>query len=149
MQNSRCVCVDTRRQAKRERERCGYSPPGRGSTVLHCCCFPPISTASETPSNLFPLPTCYRPLALHHACGASTKTLYYVCTSCKRRQRERGSGTYVVHGAEAPVADLSLVDEDGLRVIVKDVLRQLRVLTDDNLRSLPSYRHGWLAMNSR
>jgi hypothetical protein len=55
----------------------------------------------------------------------------------------------VVHGAETPVADLSLVDEDGLRVIVKDVLGQLRVLTDDNFRSLPSYRHGWLAMNSR
>jgi hypothetical protein len=116
-------------------------------------CLLPISTASLKPLAIYfhflpvtDLLHCtmhveppQRPLA----------TLYYVCTLCKRRQRERGNGTYVVHGAETPVADLSLVDEDGLRVIVKDVLGQLRVLTDDNFRSLPSYRHGWLAMNSR
>ena len=60
----------------------------------------------------------------------------------REREGKRGGETHVVNGAETAVTDFPLVDKDGLRVIVQDVLRQL--LPDDNLRSFSSYRHGWL-----
>ena len=41
------------------------------------------------------------------------------------------------------MADLSLVDEDGLGVVVDKVLGQFRILSDGHLRHFP-YRHGVL-----
>ena len=55
---------------------------------------------------------------------------------------EGGRCTHVVDGSEAPVAYLSLVDKDGLWVVLEEVPRQLRVLPDGDLGRFPTDRHG-------